>query len=275
MTSMTHDQAEGRVGPVAWSICRGNDSATPVVLLHGATGSRTSWRRVLAARDQERTIVNVDLRGHGMSDFPDSVRDRSELARDIIAVIDEVLGRAVITVGASLGTTVAMNMLALEPRVVAGMLLVDPPLLSGTESPESLLQMSNDLSALRQSSREELERRVRRNAPDATDEELGDLVDNLTRFNPRFVEYGLDWFVTPWRTLLRDVDRPVVVLAADPAAGGIISEAERIELIELIGANGEVEFLPGCGHAIATQDPGLVAQRLADLGVSLDSRERR
>lgn len=65
-------------------------AATPVVVLHGFTGSTQSMNGVLAELGPTRTTVAIDLVGHGASDAPD---DRSQYTMErcveqVAAVID-------------------------------------------------------------------------------------------------------------------------------------------------------------------------------------------
>jgi 2-succinyl-6-hydroxy-2,4-cyclohexadiene-1-carboxylate synthase len=67
--------------------------ATPVVILHGFTGSTESMREVVAQLCQTRTIICVDLVGHGRSDAPQDVsRYSMEACTEQLAEVIESLG---------------------------------------------------------------------------------------------------------------------------------------------------------------------------------------
>ncbi len=72
--------------------CAATD-ATPVVILHGFTGSTESMREVVAQLCQTRTTVCIDLVGHGRSDAPEDVaRYSMESCIDQLAEVIESLG---------------------------------------------------------------------------------------------------------------------------------------------------------------------------------------
>jgi len=107
------------------------DAATPPVLLvHGfasnadVTWNGTGWLRALG--DAHRTVITVDLRGHGESDKPvdaDSYAPE-RLGDDLLAVLDSARAERVDVIAYSMGNRVVSALAALAPerlrRVVIG-----------------------------------------------------------------------------------------------------------------------------------------------------------
>lgn len=75
-----------------------------ILMLHGGGQNRFSWKntgQVLA--DHGFQVVALDARGHGDSDrAPDAQYTVDALARDVLAVLDQI-GRPVVLIGASMG----------------------------------------------------------------------------------------------------------------------------------------------------------------------------
>ena len=100
-----------------------------VVLLHGPGQTRADWEGVaLALREAGRHAINVDLRGHGGSEWPDDARyDFNAYVEDVRAVLAQMRTRPVV-VAATLTGWVAAAALAEDAATLAtGLVLVDLP----------------------------------------------------------------------------------------------------------------------------------------------------
>jgi pimeloyl-ACP methyl ester carboxylesterase len=105
-------------------------SGTPVVLLHGLTA--THRYVVMGSRSLQRgghDVLSYDARGHGASDpAPDGpdAYTYSDLAADLVRVLDEAgMDRAVLA-GASMGAHTALRVALEHPERVAGLVLATP-----------------------------------------------------------------------------------------------------------------------------------------------------
>lgn len=100
-----------------------------VLLLHGNGETRAMWDDVAEALVMAgRSVVRLDLRGHGASDRPaDGRYDREAYAEDIRAVLAQMAARPVI-VGSSLGAWSAMVALGENgAHLASALVLVDIP----------------------------------------------------------------------------------------------------------------------------------------------------
>ena len=100
-----------------------------VVLLHGPGQSRADWEGVaVALREAGRHAINIDLRGHGGSEWPDDARyDFNAYVEDVRAVLAQMRTRPVV-VAATLSGWVAAAALAEDAATLAaGLVLVDLP----------------------------------------------------------------------------------------------------------------------------------------------------
>lgn len=105
-----------------WSCPRPNGPA--VVLLHGTGATAEDWDLVAAGLSDRRTVLAVDLRGHGRSDWPGTYSIQL-LAQDVSAMLDRLDAGPVDLVGHSLGGLVACKVAAAAPRQVHRLVLED------------------------------------------------------------------------------------------------------------------------------------------------------
>ncbi|MBS3962656.1 MAG: alpha/beta fold hydrolase [Sandarakinorhabdus sp.] len=118
----------------------------PVLLLHGVGQTRTVWADAAEALVMAgRLVVNLDLRGHGASEWPvDGRYDAEAFVEDIRAVLGQMAARPLI-VAASLGGWVALEALGREAaQLASALVLADAP---PTLDPVTATQMAAALRA--------------------------------------------------------------------------------------------------------------------------------
>lgn len=112
---------------------------TPLVLVHGWGGDHHFWQGQIGPLAQERTVVAVDLLGHGLSGKPKVLYTQRSFADSLIVVMDQAgIDRAVL-VGHSMGGSVIRQAALRYPERVAGLILVDGALFDPPEDYGALL----------------------------------------------------------------------------------------------------------------------------------------
>jgi pimeloyl-ACP methyl ester carboxylesterase len=101
----------------------------PVVLLHGLTATRRYV--VMGSRALERSghrVVAYDARGHGASSPAPSrgAYEYSDLASDLLAVLDALGIERAVLAGASMGAHTALRVALAWPERVAGLVVITP-----------------------------------------------------------------------------------------------------------------------------------------------------
>lgn len=107
----------------------GSPDDPSVLLIHGGGQSRAVWNEAANALVQAgRHVINLDLRGHGTSEWPaDGRYDFQAYVQDLRAVLAQMGSRPVI-VAATLGGWIAMVALGQDAATLAsGLVLVDLP----------------------------------------------------------------------------------------------------------------------------------------------------
>jgi 2-succinyl-6-hydroxy-2,4-cyclohexadiene-1-carboxylate synthase len=101
-------------------------SGTPLVLLHGFTGSSASWSPVIHDLARTRWVVAIDIIGHGASGAP---RDLSryvfeQALRDLAEVTTQFGIARAAWLGYSMGGRLALGMAVDHPQRVSSLILV-------------------------------------------------------------------------------------------------------------------------------------------------------
>lgn len=100
--------------------------APTIVMLHGYTGSKENWYRLVRRLDRRWRIVIPDLPGWGESERkPGAVYGYAAQAANVAAFIDKVSGRPVVLVGHSMGGGIAAVVAARYPDEVSSVALLD------------------------------------------------------------------------------------------------------------------------------------------------------
>jgi pimeloyl-ACP methyl ester carboxylesterase len=100
----------------------------PVLLLHGLSGASCTYDEVVNNLDPGLEIHRLDFRGHGDSGRASGTYDVPHMAADVVAYINQVIGRPVFLVGHSLGGVVAHVIAQRHPELVVAVFEEDPPL---------------------------------------------------------------------------------------------------------------------------------------------------
>jgi len=118
-------------GRIAYDV---GGSGPLVVLVPGMGDLRGTYRFIAPAlREAGYRVAAADLRGHGDSDATFATYDDVETASDLVALIKELGGPAVV-VGNSMGAGAAVIAAAEHPDLVRGLVLVGPFVRNGRTS---------------------------------------------------------------------------------------------------------------------------------------------
>ncbi|HEX4222448.1 MAG TPA: alpha/beta hydrolase [Pseudonocardiaceae bacterium] len=99
---------------------------SPVVLEPGLGASSVGWSRLHELLAERTRVVSYDRAGLGTTPPTPGPRDLTALAADLAQVITTVGEGPSVVVGHSLGGTIARQLAATRPDLVAGLVLVDP-----------------------------------------------------------------------------------------------------------------------------------------------------
>jgi esterase len=245
------------------------------VFLHGVGSSGKTWDWVPDELARGRRVIRVDLRGHGRSDHAPGTYDLPRYGADAVAVLEGVASRPAVLVGNSLGGVVAWWIAQHRPELVVAALLEDPPLFAG-EAPEPEVGRFRDVfhgvkaviveSRARGLTEEETAQhigRIRWGPPGTpalgellTEDGLATMAFGYARLDIGVIDGALDGSTLAAADTRSPVARPVVVVAADDAAGAA--------------------FTTGDEERLAERQPGVKVHRIARSGHRIhDMRDHR
>ena len=242
---------------------------SPVLVLHGFTGSSDSMAGVGAALRDHHRVLRVDLLGHGRSDAP---RDHApygieRCAAQLVGVLDAFSMPYAHVVGYSMGGRVALALAALHPSRVASVLGIGAR--AGLEDPaERAARVRDDELLAARIEREGVsafvdawmalplfatQRRLGAAAlAAARDERLANRPHALAA-SLRAMGAGAQ---TPLHARLAQLSMPVLLIAGAEDAGfaAIARDLARRLL------HGRVSLVPEAGHAAHLENPEAFAQ---------------
>jgi pimeloyl-ACP methyl ester carboxylesterase len=125
--------SDGVMAGLKWTCADGPDDAPALVFLHANGFCASTYRGLLSGLCTQtgRTIVALDLRGHGrsrISDNPDQQDNWYRHAKDISDALALLAPKGVVLAGHSMGGTSALLASARVPHLVKGLCLFDPVL---------------------------------------------------------------------------------------------------------------------------------------------------
>lgn len=245
-----------------------------VVLAHGVTDAGPCWGPVAEALQDEYDLIMVDARGHGASTTPESGYGPDAQAEDLAGLITGLGLHKPAVLGHSMGAATALVLAGLHPELPGAILLEDPPhwwtgWYATPEAAERVAGMRERALHYKGLSRDALIAVARENNPTWPEGELGGWAEAKLAFHPNVLQVfnadnpdGVDWAATISR-----ITCPVLLIAADPELGGIVTE-ESAAALKALAPQTEVAHIPEAGHNIRREqaEPFLAVVRrfLAD-----------
>jgi len=222
-------------------------TGSPVVLVHGNTGSSRWWSQVMDMPGYR--VIAPDLPNFGRSE-PLDVADIDVYADHLAAFIAALELHTPVVVGHSLGGAVVMSMAARNPEIARAIVLIDSSSPSGLVTPEAHYPYIEMFKTNRDMMRQALAAVAPTMKNDAL---LDNLTDDAMKMAP--LAYAgnaraLERFNYTGRA--GAFKGPVLVLWGRKDA--IITEAMARETAAAYG-NARLEILEGTGHSVMVEEP--------------------
>jgi N-formylmaleamate deformylase len=225
----------------------------PVVLAHGFSDDGLCWTPVAEVLASDYDVIMVDARGHGRSEAPESGYNMADMAGDLGGVIAELGLQRPTVIGHSMGGGTTLALAGLYPDVPGAILLEDaaPLGLAAMRRPHDQgrrTRTAEMIAGVRSKTREQLIAEQRAATPAWSEEALELVIDARLRLSPKVANFGPPTAVD-WPVILKRVTCPVLLIAADPDRGGMIS-AERVAAFQSYVPQLRVMTIEGAGHCV-------------------------
>lgn len=111
----------------------------PVVLLHGFTGSKTTWSTFVSQWKDNFQLITIDLPGHGVTKT-ETPRTMEECCHDLAKMFEYLKLTKIHLVGYSMGGRVALSFANLYPELISSLILesTSPGIWSNKEREERI-----------------------------------------------------------------------------------------------------------------------------------------
>ena len=232
----------------------GEASAPDVVLIHGWSGSALSLSHVAEQIQEQYHVIAPDHRGHGDSDKPETGYRLRDFVEDIHQLIGKLGLRRPLYAGNSWGGCIGTVMAADYPKDISKAFLGDPVYWGMMNAFVTNLPIVLNRRKL---SDEELITEMRQQGMSQEG-----IIDARLASIRKFSEQALTHLLTDNRnfaleceSLLRRIQVPTVIVAADPAAGGFILREESDYLERIASPMVRFSRWEGVGHGVSNTQP--------------------
>lgn len=258
-----------QAGKLGLNMAVGPPTGPPLLLLHGVTRRWQCLLPVLPVLASRWHVHVVDFPGHGRSDRLDGEYLVAAYADVAAELVDALFPGPLAVYGHSLGAMAAAAVAARHPGSVAGLVLEDPPwetmgrrigetalkgyfdqlrAFVGTHGP--LAEAAARLADVRLTDPTSGQSQRLGQTRDAA--ALRFTADCLSRIDPKVLEpivqaRWLEGF--EWPAIARRIECPALLIQADGAAGGMLTDEDAEQMAQAIDNLARVRF-EGVGHQV-------------------------
>jgi len=199
-------------------------------------------------------VIMPDARGHGLTGGQLENFSYTQMADDVVALINDLHVERPTLFGHSMGAMTSIVVAARNPNLVRAIVLEDPPLMNeavskskGNMPSQEVLHAFQNILSLRTMSPEERLIAARKINPNWDEVELGPWADSKVEFDQGIFQHLQVTF--RWREQLSAIPCPILLITGDPTAGAIVTPQVAQEATSL-WRQGEVIQIQGAGHCI-------------------------
>lgn len=248
----------------------------PLMLLHGGSARWQSAMPIIADLARQRRLYAPDFRGHGQSGWTPGHYTLRDYVADTRAFLQEVVGEPAVLMGHSLGGQVALMLAAEQPALVKGLIIGDAPLdiaphrtlirwnqdrllywqalAGGTRADEEIVEALKNTPLIVGDSPTPVPARAHLGEDSGWYEYM---MANLRGHDPAMLDAVVEFEHMhagyEAERLLPAIMCPVLILRANPALGGMLTDAEITAAYRLL-PDLTVADIAEVGHELYTRE---------------------
>jgi N-formylmaleamate deformylase len=234
-----------------------NKNKPPLVLVHGFSDNGLCWTPTARNLESEYDVIMPDMRGHGLSERVQPGQ-KVDMAADLAELIRALELSSTIICGHSMGAMIAYQTGVRFPELTSALVLEDPPWWlpqpvqtppPGKPAEPSIATWAKNLA---NQTLDELLVQYRNDHPDWPDELLYPMCESKKQLDPTIVDTMVARMHSQevnWLTSIQNVTQPVLIFAANPELGGIMT-SEVVAKVRQLNPNVTIVNIPDVGHLI-------------------------
>ncbi|HEX2907337.1 MAG TPA: alpha/beta hydrolase [Phototrophicaceae bacterium] len=235
----------------------GNTDKRPLVLVHGFSDNGLCWTPIARELEAEYDVIMPDMRGHGLSERVQAGQ-KIDMAADLAGLIRTLELNCPIICGHSMGAMITYQIGVRFPELTRALILEDPPWWFAqpvqTPPPDEPAEppIAKWARSLANQTLEELLVQYRKDHPDWPEELLYPMCESKKQLDPAIVDTmtaRMHAQEVNWLTSIQNVTQPLLLFAANPELGGIVTP-EVVAEVRKLNPKVTIINMPDVGHLI-------------------------
>jgi len=235
----------------------GHGDKPALVFVHGFSDNGLCWTPVARDLEAEFDVIMPDMRGHGLSERV-QLSDKVDMAADVADLIRMLGLTRPIVVGHSMGAMITYQIGVRFPELASALVLEDPPWwlsprgerLPPSRSAENpIAQWAKSLS---NQTLEALLAQYRKEHPNWPEALLRPMCESKKQLDQTIVDIMTDKMHSQevdWLTTIQHIAQPMLLFAANPELGGIVTP-DVVAKVRELNPNVRIASILDVGHLI-------------------------
>ena len=227
-----------------------------VVLVHGITDDGLCWMPVAEALADRYDVIMVDMRGHGLSEAPETGYSYGKMAAELAGLCQSLKLHKPVILGHSMGGTTTLILAGMYPDLPRAILLEDPPAFWRNDRPAAQFAESRNglktwVESNKRKTHADLQAELLTNNPGWQKVEWEPWINSKHRYSLAVTAliHPQDIEALDFPKLLKRITCPVIFISAEEKLGAASSK-EDIGMLEESLPHMRHKPVAGAGHNI-------------------------